>query len=224
MKYKIIKITVPTIVLLFLSGCDGASNAEALDLIANAQPFSSKMGYCARFQDGKRTLEAKTANSGSFSLVDSAGFEYDYAQTEHIVSKIDLSSSEQTSTTFMSGVTYSTLDSFSRAVINEIGDGVPVYSSNDMLPFVKKCFAANGASSHSINESGKVWYSASVALSTITVDEGFSAALKKLNGDDSYASVLNAKSRLIGMLLASDFSKAYPSMEFDCDNQTLIAV
>jgi hypothetical protein len=210
--------------LLLLSSCDGASNAKALSLIASARPFSSEMGYCVKFEDGKRRLKAETASSGSFSLVDSAGFEYDYAPAERAVSKIDWASSERTSIPFLSDVAYATLDSFSRAVISEIGAGAPVYSSNDMLPFVKKSFSANGIASHSINESGKVWYSSSVGLAAVTGDESFSSAVKSLAGDAAYASLLEAKSWSIAILLASDFSKAYPSMEFHADNQTLISL
>jgi hypothetical protein len=142
------------------------------------------------------------------------GSEYDYAKSSGIVYKTGLSGESVATNEFMSGVTFVSLDSFARAVISEITDGGFAYSSNDMLPFAKKCFAAVDSYSSSAIVGGQQWYTASVKLDTITGDSNFISSLKSLCGDSGYAAVIAGESWYLGLLLASDLSKAYPSMAF----------
>jgi hypothetical protein len=72
----------------------------------------------------------------------SSGFEYDYSNSDTVVYVTHYSEGSAVSAEFMSDVAFASLDSFAKAVISEITDEGFVYSSNDLLPFAKKCFAA----------------------------------------------------------------------------------
>lgn len=196
---------------------DKTATSNVRNLVMNLPDFESTIGYCARKEDGPCQFDAQFLDSGSFSLKDSGdGYEYDYTEASGVV--YVTGSSEQSATDeFMSDVAFTSLDSFARAVISKITDGGLIYSSNDMLPFAKKCFAAANSFSFSAIVGGQEWYTASVELETITGDSDFASSLKGLLGDNGYNTIIAGKSWYLSLLLASDLSKAYPSMAFGYD-------
>ena len=207
------------ILLLFsasLCACETvAAAAKVRDFVAGLPDFGNSIGYCAREGSGPCRCDAQSLESGSFSLKDSSdGSEYDCAKSSSVVYKTGLSGESVATAEFMSGVAFVSLDSFARAVISEITDGGFAYSSNDMLPFAKKCFAVVDSYSSSAIVGGQEWYTASVKRDTITGDSDFVSSLKGLFGDSGYAAVIAGESWYLAFLLASDLSKAYPSMAF----------